>query len=81
MNNDGAEGEHGGLGGTGANMVMVILASCQGSHDGGAVGDRAAVGNGHSASRLFCSWCGIDTRIDSSSGSCFIIYSIMSPGM
>lgn len=48
MNEDGAEGDRGG---TDTNMVMVILGSCQGSRDHGAVGDGVPLGNGHSVPR------------------------------
>ena len=74
MNEDGAEGDRGG---TDTNMVMVILGSCQGSRDHGAVGDGVPLGNGHSVPRCHCFWPGMDSRIlDSSSGSCFIILSL-----
>ena len=48
MNEDGAEGDRGG---TDTNMVMVILGSCQGSRDHGAVVDGVPLGNGHSVPR------------------------------
>ena len=58
-------------------MVMVILGSCQGSRDHGAMGNSVPLGNDHSVLRCHCSWPGMDSGIlDSSSGSCFIILSL-----